>query len=55
MTYYVFSGTLNPTHFTSLLGQSLATQFGPLSNTSGSTFDPLTPLQTQFGPLRTVH
>ena len=26
MTYNVFSGTLNPTHFTSLLGRKLTTQ-----------------------------
>jgi len=38
-----------------VLGRALATQFGPLTNSSGSKFAPLSPLQTQFGPLGTVH
>ena len=37
------------------LATPLATQFGPLTNSSGSKFAPLSPLQTQFGPLGTVH
>jgi len=41
-----------------VLAQSLATPLatgcGPLTNSSGSKFAPLSPLQTQFGPLGTV-
>jgi len=36
------------------LATPLGTQFGPLTNSSGSTFAPLSPLPTQFGPLSTV-
>ena len=36
------------------LATPLATQFGPLTNSSGSTFAPLSPLPTKFGPLGTV-
>ena len=37
------------------LATPLATQFGPLTNSSGSKFATLLPLQTQIGPLCTVH
>jgi len=40
---------------TRALATPLATQFGPLTNSSGSKSAPLSPLQTQFGPLGTVH
>jgi len=45
-------------HNRTVLAQSLATPLAtgcdPLTNSSGSKFAPLSPLQTQFGPLSTV-